>query len=580
MFEPRGAMTSDRRRFKRYPKMADFMLRINGNFFKAKMLDYSLSGVGAFVEGTLFMKKGDLVSLISEESAIGTEGEIVWTDHRKTGIRVGVKITGALKGLLSDFKLADILIGLQRSYKTGILTVESSHIVKRVYVKNGDMIFAVSNQVEDRLGNLLLREGRITEKQSDHAVEELQKTRQRYGAVLVRLGYLNPQELVKVVRHQVEEVILSLFGLERGVFGFEEKPLPTEEIITLKLSAANIIYYGTKKLHGSQFHENSLPPLDAVLCFSSDPLDLFQDIVLDESGKKVTSCIDGKTSIKDIISLTQIGHLEALKTICALLDVGMVKMDCKEGQSGEVREDIGDRIISEGVMTEIMEEKEVQIDSEIKDMIEDMYDKYEGLGYYGVLGVKQHSPLKEIKSAYYKVAKMFHPDMHFHLNDASLKNKLSDIFSYIHTAYTTLSNEQKRAEYDKLSTTTPSWTTSNREQARSLFEEGRNKLRKNEFSDAELLFGQAIYFDDTIAEYHYYYGLVMFKQNRFADAEKSYAKALNLEPQNASYLAELGFVFLSLGFPRRAKGFFERVLKILPDNVRAFEGLEQVRRSL
>ena len=50
---------------------------------------------------------------------------------------------------------------------------------------------------------------------------------------------------------------------------------------------------------------------------------------------------------------------------------------------------------------DIIEEPEVKVDTEIVNMIEEMYDKYKDLGYYGVLGIKQYTTTAEIKSAYY-----------------------------------------------------------------------------------------------------------------------------------------------------------------------------------
>ncbi len=561
-------MGKDKRHFKRYPKVSDFELRINNNSLKARMLDYSLNGVGAVVKDTLPIRKGDLIDLTVKEPDIKAGGEIVWTNPDKSGLRMGLKVIGRMKGLIKDFRPADILIGLQRTCKTGILRVESGDIVKRVYIKNGDMIFSASNQDEDRLGDLLLREGRITQEQFDHSVRELKRTKQRQGAVLVRLGYLKPHELVTVVSHHAEEIILSLFGLESGSFVFEETPLPTEEVITLKLSAANLIYYGVKRINNLQLIEGELPSADDILSFSPDPLDLFQDIRLDESGKMITSCVNGKTSIKEIISITQLDEAEALKTICALLSVRMIEIKRKEEPAVEMPEEIIEEIVRERT--------EAEINPQLRDMIEDMHSRHEGLGYYGILGVKEYATTAEIKSAYYKAAKKFHPDMHFHLKDDSLKDKLSDIFSYVYAAYATLSNPQKRKDYDKLITLKPARLTANQDKAKALFEEGKLEFRRNKFQDAELLFGQAIYFDGTIGGYHYYYGKALMKQNKFKDAEKAIARALKGEPHNADYLAELGFVFLKLGLPTRAKALFEKALKISPGHAGASEGIAAI----
>ncbi|MFZ3137080.1 MAG: DUF4388 domain-containing protein [Thermodesulfovibrionales bacterium] len=560
--------SKERRRYRRYTKTTDFELKFDSKQLKAKMLDYSLSGFRVVVEDSAQLKKGDIVDLIIREPEIKTAGGIVWSMKDSSGLQIGIENIGKLKGIIKDFRLADTLIGLQRSQKTGILTVESGDIVKKVYIKNGDMIFSASNRKEDRLGDLLLKEGRITIEQYDHSVDEMKKTKQRQGAVLVRLGYFQPQELATVVKHQVEEIILSLFSIEEGSFAFEAMPLPTDEIITLKLSAANLIYYGIKRINSFRRIITELPSLDNVLCFSLEPLDLFQDIRLDESGKEILSFVDGKNSIQEVAAISQLKNFEVFKTIYALLNARIIniKDECKTRTK-----------IPNEVVEEIVGEKgERTITVPLKDEIEEMHKKYEGLGYYGVLGVKNLAPIHEIKSAYYKSAKKYHPDMHFQLEDDVLKDKLNDIFTYVYEAYATLSNPQRRKEYDKITALKPAKLISNSDKARELFEEGKIQLRKNNYLEAELLFGQAAYFDGTIPEYHYYYGLTLMKLNKFKHAEKAINRALKLDPKNADYLAKLGFVYLKLDLPMKAKAFFRQALGISPDHASASEGMRKV----
>lgn len=566
-------VSKDKRRFRRYPKVSEFNLKIKNRTFKARTIDYSSEGIGAVIEGTPTIKRGDVIDLTINEPELKIDGEIVWAKCDQRELKIGVRNIGGLKGLIKDFGLADILIGMQRTGKTGILTVKSGTMLKKIFIRNGDMIFAASNQEDDRLGYILFREGRITREQYDHSMKEMKNTKGKDGAVLVRLGYLKPHELVTEVRHQVEEIIMSIFALDDGSFAFEEMLLPTDEVITLKLSAANLIYSGIKKINNIQRIENKLPSMDSILYFSPDPLNLFQDIWLDYSGKKIISYIDGKTSIKDILSITQIDDFDALKTIYALLNIRMIEEKTPDEPFVEMPEEV---IEEEGVDSGQRIKRE--IDPGIRDMIEDMHRKYDGLGYYGVLGVKEYATISEIKSAYYKIAKRFHPDMHSHLQEDSLKDKLRDIFSYIYEAYATLSNPQKRKEYDKTITPKPARLTSNQDKAKALFDEGKIELKRNRYEDAELLFGQATYFDGRISKYHYYYGMALMKQNKFKEAEKAMGRALKLEPSNANYMAELGFVFLTLGFPTRARAFFEKALKISPDNVRALEGMTQIKR--
>lgn len=557
--------TEERRRFKRYSKKSGFDIFLHDRLLRAKIIDYSLTGIGVLVEGTSPVRKNDIVDIEIGEPEIKTTGGIAWTKGERAGLKIGIENVGQLKGLFRDFRLADTLIGLQRSQKTGLLTVKNGDISKRIYVKNGDMIFAASNQKEDRLGDLLLREGRISVEQYDHSVAEMQKSKQRQGTVLVNLGYLKPQELPVVVRHQVEEIILGLFDFEDGNFLIEDMPLPSDEVITLKLSPGNLIYYGIKKILNSRRIAAEFPSMNDVLCLSPDPLSLFQDIMLDDSGKRILSLVDGRTSINQVVSASGLSNFEVLQTIYALMNTRIItiKASCRHHTDfpGQFPEDIV---------------KERSVDANLKQEIEEMYTHYEGLGYYGVLGVKKSASISEIKKAYYVCAKKYHPDMHFVIKDDAIKQKLCAIFSFVNEGYATLLHPAKRREYDASISPKPAKLLSKSDKAGELFKEGKAYFRRGNYSEAELRFGQAIYFDNTIAEYHYYYGMVLRKLKKLMNAENAVKQALHLDPHNADYLTEIGLVNLDMGFPPKARHYFQRAMQISPDHAGAAEGIRKV----
>lgn len=68
--------------------------------------------------------------------------------------------------------------------------------------------------------------------------------------------------------------------------------------------------------------------------------------------------------------------------------------------------------------------------------------------YYKILGVAKNSSAKEIKKAYYQLAKKYHPDTNKDDPNASKR------FQEVSEAYEILSDDTKRKEFDTFGTTT------------------------------------------------------------------------------------------------------------------------------
>lgn len=69
--------------------------------------------------------------------------------------------------------------------------------------------------------------------------------------------------------------------------------------------------------------------------------------------------------------------------------------------------------------------------------------------YYTVLGISSTATDAEIKSAYRKLAKQFHPDANPQFTDA-VRRVAEEKFKEVQEAYDVLRNSSKRAQYDGL----------------------------------------------------------------------------------------------------------------------------------
>jgi hypothetical protein len=229
-----------------------------------------------------------------------------------------------IKGNIRTISLPKILTYLHRNRKTGVLMITAPVFTKKIYLMKGDAIFASSTHEDDRLGEMLVKAGKITMKQYDRSVELLKKTGKRQGSILLELGYLTPKKLFWAVKYQVREIIYSLFQLEDAEYVFEEGDIPLQEAITLKMSMGNLVYEGVKKIDNWTKIRKEMPTTETVLRLSSDPVKLFQDVELSSQDKKILSMVNGTKTIKELINSSRISSFEAMKTLYALWSIGII----------------------------------------------------------------------------------------------------------------------------------------------------------------------------------------------------------------------------------------------------------------
>jgi len=584
----------DIRVFKRYPREVSFVLEIDGRSCPARTTDYSLNSLGIIVEAAGIINPGDVLALDVPALDICQHGQVVWAKREGSTLRAGLAKLGILRGSFSNYHLSDILIGFQRTLMTGILDIVAGSVRKKVYISNGNIIFSTSDQDEDRLGDILLKEGKMTRSQYDGISERKAIANERYVSILVSERLLDPSELLWAIELQATRIIEGLFSMPEAHFMFIEGPLPLDIPVTLKLSVADLIYREVRKGADPVILKRYLP--DNIVDFSSTPLNLFQNIRLDAADRRLLSYIDGKTSIRELIRVYSLVEEEALRSLFALLEARIIEIK-RVGADPT-------GIAPEGICCGLDENY-----CELIDRIDERYSLLKKLDYYGLLGVTKEASPEDLKKAYFRAARQFHPDMHVGL-PSDIKEKLVTISSCINNAYLTLKDYRKRSEYDssvgagtadsaKCAETKPrteasgdsatkgsgqaaqasSDSSMNSQTAKVRYEEGKVRFKEGKTEEAAHSFASAIYFDGSCPEYHYFYGRSLARLGKFKEAMQSLYRSSELAPNSADTLAEIGHIYLKLNCIARARGNFERALKIQSSNARAKEGLEIVRQE-
>lgn len=474
-----------------------------------------------------------------------------------------------LKGNTGKISLSKILACLNRQRKTGTLLLRTPAFTKKVYLLKGDAIFASSTYEDDRLGEMLIKAGKITMEQYDESVRLLKKTGKRQGAILVELGHITPKDLFWGVKYQVREIIYSMFLLEDAEYEFIEGEIPENEVITLKLSMGNLIYDGVKRIDNWTRIRNELPATDAVLGLSSDPISLFQDVELAPQDRKLLSAIDGIKTVKEIIDSTWMGSFEGMKVLYVLWSIGVIEEKKKAAQKFEETEET---VSLEEVLQPVSEDE-----SAFLRKVDEIYLSLERLTPHELLDVDDNSDEETVKKNYYKLTREFHPDRYFSAADPSIKDKLTSIFDALKKAYATLGGGRRPAHIEPVAEeqkeAIPS--TGNGE---NKFKQGVQEFRNGNFTSAVDSFRCAIESDPKNPKHWSYLSLSLTKIPRgIKDAENALLEAIRLEPGNADHYANLGLIYLRQGMRENASEQFSKALKLDPGNTKAKKGLEKVR---
>ncbi|MDA8168562.1 MAG: DUF4388 domain-containing protein [Nitrospiraceae bacterium] len=501
-------------------------------------------------------------------------------------------------GNLSCIAFPKLLMSLNRQRVSGTLSFFVDGIVKRIYFRKGDAIFASSTYEDDRLGEMLVKSGKITMEQYDRSVELLKKTGRRQGAILVELGYLTPKELFWGVKYQVREIIYSLFSCDQGEYAFEDGVIPNE-VITLKMSMGNLIYEGVKRIDNWTRIRREMPGTGTLMKLNDDPLSLFQDVEFTTQDKKIISLVEGTRTIKQIIEDSWLNSFEATKILYVLWSIGIITGNKVEGAGMPVEEIF--KPIPEGEET-------------LRRKVDELYQRLSALDAYGLLEATASSTQEEIKKNYYRLAKEFHPDRFFDSDDMSLKDKLQAVFDAITGAYNELrkdifaedgpfpgdggpddgssfeslnaeetvqDGEPVEAEIESAASGlfSESAETSVALQARAAQEsrEGQDALKRGDIEAALGHFREAVRLDGNKPSYWSHLAFAVSRTgDGFGEAEHAMLEAIRLDPTKGDYYANLGLLYLKEEMPEKARRQFEKSLAIEPSNQKARIGLRQL----
>ena len=230
----------------------------------------------------------------------------------------------AIKGSLKEASLPDVLQLLAMGKKSGCLSVTHRQNFGYIYFDKGRICYASIVNRRDRLGDILLKNGLITQSQLDQAVG-VQNTQRdkRLGEILVERRFIAREELHRYIRLQIEEAVYYLFTWNQGTFNFEADVAPDEQDFLVSINPESLLLEGARRVDEWSLIEKKIPSFDLVFDIDRNRVS--------ESGAALTMeqetlvvLIDGKRDVAGLIDESGLGEFDVGKALYGLATAGFL----------------------------------------------------------------------------------------------------------------------------------------------------------------------------------------------------------------------------------------------------------------
>ncbi|HYO90507.1 MAG TPA: DnaJ domain-containing protein [Pyrinomonadaceae bacterium] len=521
-----------------------------------------------------------------------------------------------MTGQLHEHPLAELLREISAAGLSGALRSEHERFKTVVYLADGEVIYAASNLRQHRLSECLRRWRALSEEQLSALPADVSDI--DLGASLIAAQTLSPESLAVLQAQQLTEVLRPALLWTEGTWEFDAR-VRLARNVRASVEMRSLLLEAARRL----------PPEFVANRFSEQSEKLFPErnvpanLELLPTEAFVLSRIDAPLTLAEVIAVSTLPEMETMQAVYTLALGGLLMRErwpnafstemlerarsVKAGPKDAPRLSMSEPQRKE---TSAAAAPPAAVEQEAEEVLEldSLFSRLAvAADYYQVLGVRRSASVGEIKSAYHKLAKRFHPDRFHRDADETLHARVGEAFAHIAQSYETLKEKQSRAAYDlKLSqqsttTTTQAESASSQpsggrsatsgegsvdtatllRKAEENFQLGMLALNKGRPMAAISSFGEAARLSPRNARYRAFHGRALAEnEGTRRQAEAELKAAIALESNNAAYHVMLAEFYFKLGLPRRAQSEVERALAIDSQNASARQLLDTVRATL
>jgi hypothetical protein len=187
------------------------------------------------------------------------------------------------------------------------------------------VVHATSSDREDSLGNYLQRSGVLSPEIFAETMTERERTKKRYGVLLIEKGVLSPGEIYRAIRKQIEAIVWSLFYWQDGSVIYSIGEFREPDAVRIQLPMRQVILQGIKRAPDAKTLVARLGRKETVLepCYKTEQL---IELALDGDEYKLLSLVDGRRTLFDICTQGPHSAAENAKVLYAFQILQLIRI--------------------------------------------------------------------------------------------------------------------------------------------------------------------------------------------------------------------------------------------------------------
>ncbi len=213
---------------------------------------------------------------------------------------------------------------LQKERRTGVFRTTAAQVRREVRLEAGAIVGAQSSSLDDRLGEVMVRRGRITQQQLDDA-SKLVRSGRRLGDALVELEIVAREEVELFFRAQLTEITSKILNEPPRKLEFRDEAAPGK-LTNTPVPITDAIIEAARTPSSSGDDVKRLLDQTMVPVLTPEAYAVLESLSLQSQEAFVLSRCDGQSDVRGIFAQSPLSEEDTARILLGLEHAGIIEM--------------------------------------------------------------------------------------------------------------------------------------------------------------------------------------------------------------------------------------------------------------